>query len=70
MLAPAATPKEIVARLNAEIVKIIKTPEFRKRMEEIGAEPVGNTTEQMAQQIRDDTATYAKVVKEQKVTIE
>ncbi|HVK31323.1 MAG TPA: tripartite tricarboxylate transporter substrate binding protein [Burkholderiaceae bacterium] len=70
LLAPAATPKEIVARLNTEVVKIIKTPEFRKRLEEIGAEPVGNTTEQMAQQIRDDTATYAKVVKEQKVTIE
>ena len=70
LLAPVATPKEIVARLNTEVVKIIKTPEFRKRLEEIGAEPVGNTTEQMAQQIRDDTATYAKVVKEQKVTIE
>ena len=70
LLAPAATPKEIVARLNTEIVKIIKTPEFRKRLEEVGAEPVGNTAEQMAQQIRDDTATYAKVVKEQKVTIE
>jgi tripartite-type tricarboxylate transporter receptor subunit TctC len=70
LLAPAATPKEIVARLNSEVVKIINTPDFRKRLEEIGAEPVGNSGEQMAQQIRDDTAKYAKLVQHEKVTIE
>lgn len=71
--APAATPKEIVTKLNAEVVKIINTPELRKRLDEIGAEPVGNTGEQMAQQIKDDTAKYAKyakVVQDEKVTIE
>jgi len=43
VLAPAATPKELVVRLNAEMVKIIRSPEFRKKMDDIGAEPVGNT---------------------------
>ena len=43
VLAPAATPKDIVARLNTEMVKVIQSPEFRKRMEEIGAEPIGNS---------------------------
>ena len=52
VLAPAATPKEIVARLNTEMVKIIQSPEFRKRMEEIGAEPIGNTPAQMARRSR------------------
>jgi tripartite-type tricarboxylate transporter receptor subunit TctC len=70
ILAPVATPKEVVVRLNTEIVKIINSPEFRKKMEEIGAEPVGNTPEQMARQIKDDTALYAKLVKEAKVLIE
>jgi tripartite-type tricarboxylate transporter receptor subunit TctC len=70
LLAPAATPKEIVTRLNSEVVKIVSSPDFRKRMQEIGAEPVGNTSEQMAQQIKDDTAKYAKIVKDEKVTIE
>ncbi|HEU0199564.1 MAG TPA: tripartite tricarboxylate transporter substrate-binding protein, partial [Burkholderiaceae bacterium] len=69
-LAPVATPKNIVTKLNAEVVKIISTPEFRKRLEEIGAEPIGNTGDQMAQQIKDDTAKYAKVVQDEKVTIE
>jgi tripartite-type tricarboxylate transporter receptor subunit TctC len=70
VLAPAATPRDIVARLNAEMVKVIQSPEFRKRMEEIGAEPIGNSTEQMAQQIKGDTDKFGKLVKEAKVTIE
>ena len=51
ILAPAATPGEIVTRLNTELVKIINSAEFRKKMADIGAEPVGNTPEQMARQI-------------------
>ncbi len=70
ILAPAATPKEVVAKLNAEIVKIIQSPEFRKRMEEIGAEPVGDSPAQMAAQIKDDTARYARLVKEAKVALD
>jgi tripartite-type tricarboxylate transporter receptor subunit TctC len=70
VLAPAATPKDVVARLNTEMVKVIQSPEFRKRMDEIGAEPVGNSAEQMAQQIKGETEKFAKVVKDGKVTIE
>lgn len=70
VLAPAATPKDIVARLNSEVVKIIHSPEFKKRMDEIGAEPVGNTPEQMGQQIREETEKFAKLVRDAKVTIE
>jgi tripartite-type tricarboxylate transporter receptor subunit TctC len=70
VLAPTGTPKELLARLNAEMVKVIQSPEFRKRMEEIGAEPVGNSTDQMAQQIKDETDKFAKLVKDAKVTID
>jgi len=70
ILAPVATPKEVVTRLNSEIVKIINAPDFRKKMEEIGAEPVGNSPDQMAKQIKDDTSLYAKLVKDAKVVIE
>ena len=69
-LAPAATPRELVTKLNAEMVKIIQSPDFKKRMEEIGAEPVGDTPAQMAAQIRDDTARYATLVKEAKIAID
>jgi tripartite-type tricarboxylate transporter receptor subunit TctC len=70
VLAPAATPKDIVSRLNAEMVKVIQSAEFKKRMEEIGAEPIGNSAEQMAAQIRNETEKFAKLVKDAKVTIE
>ena len=70
LLAPAGTPKDVVARLNAEIVKIVNAPDFRKKMDDIGAEPVGNTPEQMARQIKDDTERFAKLVKDAKVSID
>jgi tripartite-type tricarboxylate transporter receptor subunit TctC len=70
VLAPAATPKDVVARLNAEMVKIIKSPDFGKRMAEIGAEPIGNSSEQMAQQIKAETEKFARLVKEAKVIID
>jgi tripartite-type tricarboxylate transporter receptor subunit TctC len=70
VLAPAATPKPVVARLSEEMQKVIHSPEFKKRMAEIGAEPVGNTPEQMASQIRDETEKFARLVKDAKVTID
>ena len=70
VLAPAGTPKDVTARLSAEMQKIIQSPEFRKRMDEIGAEPIGNTPEQMAQQIKEETEKFAKLVKDAKVAIE
>ena len=70
VLAPAGTPKDIVSRLNSEMIKIINSPEFKQKMADIGAEPIGNTPEQMAQQIKDDTDRFAKLVKDAKVSIE
>lgn len=70
VLAPAATPKDLLARLNTEMVKVIQSPEFRKRMDEIGAEPIGNTADQMADQIKAETEKFGKLVKEAKVVIE
>lgn len=70
VLAPVATPKEVTARLSNEMIKIIQSPDFRKRMEEIGAEPIGNTPDQMAQQIKDDTERFGKLVRQANVVIE
>lgn len=70
VLAPVATPKDILVRLNIEMVKVIQSPEFRKRMDEIGAEPIGNSADQMAQQIKGETEKFAKLVKDAKVTME
>ena len=70
VLAPAATPKEVRERLSSEMIKIIQSPDFRKRMAEIGAEPLGQTPEQMAKLIKDDTEKFAQLVKKANVVIE
>jgi len=70
LLAPAATPKAVVTRLNAEVVKIIQSPEFKKQMADIGAEPIGNKPEDMAKQIKEETEKFAHLVKAGKVTLD
>lgn len=70
ILAPAATPRDVVTRLNNEVIKVVSSPEFRKKMSDIGAVPVGNTAAQMAAQIKTDTERYAKLVKDANVTIQ
>ena len=63
VLAPAATPPQIIARLNAVIVKIAHAREMQERLTAEGADAVGNTPEQFAQIIRNDIAKWAKIVK-------
>lgn len=70
VLAPAATPKEVLSRLHREMVAIIRSPEFGQRMRDIGAEPIGDTSEEMAQRIAADTARYAQLVKKARVTLD
>jgi len=69
LLAPAGTPQIIVNKLNAEIVKIVQSPEFKQQMAEIGAEPVGSSSTQMAEQIRSDTEKFAQLVKTAKLNL-
>jgi tripartite-type tricarboxylate transporter receptor subunit TctC len=70
VLAPAGTPKDIVTKLNAEMVKVIQSADFKKRMAEIGANPIGNSPAEMATQIREETEKFAKLVKAANVTID
>ncbi len=70
VLAPKGTPKEITDKLSSEMVKIIQSPDFKKRMDEIGAEPIGDSPEQMAKKIKDETEKFAKLVKQANVVIE
>src|SRR5258706_8945764 len=70
VLAPAGTPPAIVGKLNTEINKIMQTPDFRKRMDEIGAEPIGNTAAQMGAQVKADTERFAKIVKDANVSLD
>ena len=62
-MAPAGTPREIVKKIHDDSVAIIKRPDFLERLDRDGIEPVGNTPEEFAAQIRTDLAHWAKIVK-------
>ena len=63
LMAPIRTPKDIVARLNTEVAKIIASAEIQKRFIGDGLEPIGGSQEDFAKFIRDEIAKYAKVIK-------
>jgi tripartite-type tricarboxylate transporter receptor subunit TctC len=63
ILAPAGTPKPVLATLNAEINKILKDPAVRKAIEAEGGEVLGGTAEQFREVIKRDIAAWAKEVK-------
>lgn len=63
LLAPAGTPREIVAKVHQDVVKVLGTPEMRERFIGQGAQPVGNTPEQFAAFIRSEIDKWTQVVK-------
>ncbi len=64
MVAPANTPKNIVNRLNQEIVKALARPEVKERFLAMGVETVGSTPEQCAALIKSEMAKWGKVIKD------
>lgn len=62
--APAGTPKAIVARLNSEIVEIMRTPEAREWFAEFGAEPTTDTPEGFAAYIKAEHAKWGPIIRE------
>ncbi|MBQ0958558.1 tripartite tricarboxylate transporter substrate binding protein [Ideonella sp. 4Y11] len=64
LLAPAGTPKEVIARINAEFNKALKDPELNKRLNDEGADPAGSTPEQFAALLKDEIPQWGKVVRE------
>ena len=70
MFAPAATPKDTLAQLNGEIVKILYAPEMKTRLAVIGLEPAAESIDKTTPYIRSEIAKWAKVVKAAGITAE
>lgn len=62
LVAPKSTPKAVVSKIQAEVVRILALPEVRQKLGTMGLEPVGNSPEEFAAQIKADTQTWSKVV--------
>lgn len=63
LLAPAKTPRQIVARLNELLVKVVRAPDIKSRFEVLGYEVVGSSPQEFASFIRAESEKYAKAVK-------
>jgi tripartite-type tricarboxylate transporter receptor subunit TctC len=63
LLAPAATPREIVKALNDATVRAARLPELKQKLVEQGADPVGNSSEEFSKMLREEVARWAEVVK-------
>jgi tripartite-type tricarboxylate transporter receptor subunit TctC len=68
--APAGTPAAIVERLNAELIKIIRMPEVRSRMVDLGLEVVGSSPAELASFMKNEVATFREVVTRTGIIIE
>jgi tripartite-type tricarboxylate transporter receptor subunit TctC len=64
LFAPAATPRDIIMKLNAEAVKALAAPDIRDHFERAGMEPVGSTPDQFAQLVRSDIAKFGRIARE------
>jgi tripartite-type tricarboxylate transporter receptor subunit TctC len=70
ILTPAGTPKEIVARLNAEVLKALADPQIRQKLEELGFAVRGSSAEELGAMTRTQLAKYARVIKEMGISNE
>jgi len=70
MFAPAATPPEIVRRLQREVVAVVADRNMREQFAALGAEPVGGTPEELASVLKHDIVKWAKIAREANVQAE
>jgi tripartite-type tricarboxylate transporter receptor subunit TctC len=70
MFLPAGTPKEIAGKLNAEILKALKSPDIRDFIVKEGGDPVGSTPEELSAYFKREVEKYAKIIKAGNITAE
>jgi tripartite-type tricarboxylate transporter receptor subunit TctC len=63
IFAPAGTPRDVVAKLSDAIVRATRAPDVQQRLQDLGAEPVGNTPEVFGKLFREEVTRWAEVVK-------
>lgn len=70
LLAPAGTPKAIIDKLNAEVIRITALPDIKERLTTLGAEPYQMSAQELSQWMKKEIPAMAKIVKDEKISAE
>ena len=63
VFAPAGTPKDVVAKINGELVRMLNVPDVRRRISQEGADPIGSTPDAFANRVKNEITKWTKVIK-------
>ena len=69
LVTPAGTPQSVVAKVHRDVVAVLKSPDVRKRFEDLGMVPVGNTPADFAKAMAEESRHWARVIKERKLQL-
>jgi len=70
LLAPAATPRQVLVQLNADVLKILQQEDLQKRIADLGADVVGNSAEEFGAAMRAESAQWAEIIKAAGIRVE
>ena len=70
MFAPAKTPRAIVYKINAEVVKALNSPDVREKLVAMGSDPVGSTPEEFYAYVKTELARWGKVIRDNNIRSE
>jgi tripartite-type tricarboxylate transporter receptor subunit TctC len=70
LLAPAATPKQVLGQLNGDVLRILKQEDLQKKIADLGADVVGNSAEEFGAAMRAESAQWAELIKAAGIRVE
>ena len=70
IMAPAGTPREVIAKLNSETLRVLKLPDIRDKLAGLGADIVGSTPEEFAQYLKEEIAKWRRVAQQANVKLD
>jgi tripartite-type tricarboxylate transporter receptor subunit TctC len=69
LMAPAGTPRSVIGKVHGDTVKVLASSDIRKRLDDIGMAPVGNRPEEFGLAIKEESARWARIIRERKLEV-
>ncbi len=69
LMAPAGTPKTVIAKVHRDVVEVLKSADVRKRFDDLGMVPVGDTPQEFAKAMKEESARWARIIRERKLQV-